>query len=48
MKLQQIREMAGLSHMVRDIRQVPDLLGDGIKIVYPREVPIIEKLRRAK
>ena len=39
-------EMAGLYHMVRDIRQVPDLLGDGKKIVYPREIPIIEKLRR--
>jgi hypothetical protein len=39
-------EMAGLYHMVRDIRQVPDLLGDGNKIVYPRELPIIEKLRR--
>lgn len=41
-------EMAGLYHMVRDIRQVPDLLGDGNKIVYPRELPIIEKLRRVK
>lgn len=41
-------EMAGLSHMVRDIRQVPDLLGDGEKIVYPRELPIIDKLRRVK
>lgn len=41
-------EMAGLYHMVRDIRQVPDLLGDGKKIVYPRELPIIEKLRRVK
>ena len=39
-------EMAGLSHMVRDIRQVPELLGDGNKIVYSRELPIIEKLRR--
>ena len=39
-------EMAGLYHMVRDIRQVPELLGDGNKIVYPRELPIIEKLRR--
>ena len=39
-------EMAGLYHMVRDIRQVPELLGDGVKIVYPRELPIIEKLRR--
>lgn len=41
-------EMAGLSHMVRDIRQVPALLGDGIKVVYPRELPIIDKLRRVK
>ena len=41
-------EMAGLYHMVRDIRQVPALLGDGNKIVYPREIPIIDKLRRVK
>ena len=41
-------EKAGLSHMVRDIRQVPSLLGDGNKIVYPRELPIIKKLRRVK
>ncbi len=39
-------EMTGLSHMVRDIRQVPALLGDGIKVVYDREIPIKEKLRR--
>ena len=39
-------EMAGLYHMVRDIRQVPFLLGDGVKTVYSREIPIIEKLRR--
>ena len=41
-------EMAGLYHMVRDIRQTPCLLGDGIKVVYQREIPIIEKLRRVK
>ena len=41
-------EMAGLYHMVRDIRQVPSLLGSGIKSVLPREIPIIEKLRRVK
>lgn len=39
-------EKTGLSHLVRDIRQVPSLLGNGEKIVYPRELPIIEKLRR--
>ena len=41
-------EMAGLYHMVRDIRQVPVLLGDGKKVVYSRELPIIDKLRRVK
>ena len=41
-------ETAGLYHMVRDIRQTPILLGDGVKVVYPREIPIIEKLRRVK
>jgi len=39
-------EKNGLYHMVRDIRQVPALLSDGVKVVYPREIPIIEKLRR--
>lgn len=39
-------EFTGLSHMVRDIRQVPALLGDGVKVVYDREIPIKEKLRR--
>ena len=41
-------ETAGLYHMVRDIRQVPVLLGDGVKVVYDRELPIIEKLRRVR
>ena len=41
-------ETAGLYHMVRDIRQVPILMGDGKKVVYERELPIIEKLRRVK
>lgn len=41
-------ETAGLYHMVRDIRQVPALLGDGKKVVYKSEMPIIDKLRRVK
>ena len=41
-------EMSGLYHMVRDIRQTPILLGDGKKVVYSRELPIIDKLRRVK
>ena len=39
-------EKNGIHHMVRDIRLIPNLLGDGNKVVYPRELPIIEKLRR--
>ena len=41
-------ETSGLYHMIRDIRQTPTLLGDGKKVVYPRELPIIDKLRRVK
>lgn len=41
-------EMSGLYHMVRDIRQTPILLGDGVKVVYDSEKPIIDKLRRVK
>jgi len=39
-------EAKGLKSMVRDIRQVPALLSDGKKVVYERELPIIEKLRK--
>lgn len=41
-------EITGLHRMIRDIRQIPQILGDGKKIVYERELPIIEKLRRVK
>lgn len=39
-------EPAGLFRMVRDIKQIPTLMGDGIKKVYESELPIIKKLRR--
>lgn len=39
-------EPAGLFRMVRDIKQIPSLMGDGIKKVYESELPIIKKLRR--
>lgn len=39
-------EYNGLSRVVRDIRQIKTLLGDGEKRVYSSELPIIEKLRR--
>lgn len=41
-------EPVGLKRLLRDIRMIPSLLGDGNKIVYEDEKPIIEKLRRKK
>ena len=39
-------EPEGLRKLVRDIRNVKDILGDGIKVVYESELPIRKKLRR--
>jgi N-acetylneuraminate synthase len=39
-------EPAGLEHLVRDIRIIEEALGDGVKRVYPGELPSLEKLRR--
>jgi N-acetylneuraminate synthase len=39
-------EPNGISRLVRDIRLVEQSMGDGIKRVFEREVPIIKKLRR--
>lgn len=39
-------EPHGLFIMVRDIRQVPVISGNGIKKIYDSEIPIIKKLRR--
>lgn len=36
----------GLELLCRDVRNVPRILGDGIKKVYESEKPIIEKLRK--
>ena len=41
-------EPEGLYRLVRDIRHIPILVGDGIKHVYDSEKPIIKKLRRVK
>lgn len=41
-------EPLGLKKLLRDIRLLPSMLGDGNKIVYNDEKPIIEKLRRKK
>jgi sialic acid synthase SpsE len=39
-------EIPGLQRLIRDIRQLPVILGDGIKQRYPSEEPIRKKLRR--
>lgn len=41
-------EPEGLFRLLRDIRSVSGMMGDGKKIVYESEVPIIKKLRRVK
>lgn len=41
-------EVRGFERMVREIRGVEAALGDGKKIVYESEKPIIQKLRRVK
>ena len=38
-------EPAGLHRLVRDIRTVDGILGDGVKKVWPSEIPVMEKLR---
>ena len=39
-------EPNGISRLVRDIRLVEQSMGDGIKRVFDREQPVIQKLRR--
>jgi len=37
---------SGFEQLVRDIRLVESSMGDGVKKVYEREIPILKKLRR--
>ena len=39
-------EPTGLTKLVRDIRLVESAIGDGKKVVYEREIPVMKKLRR--
>ena len=41
-------EPEGLRRMVRDIREVKKILGDGNKKVYDSELPVRDKLRKTK
>jgi N-acetylneuraminate synthase len=40
-------EPNGVTRLVRDIRLVETSMGDGLKRIMPRELPILEKLRRS-
>ena len=39
-------EPRGFERLVREIRGVEEALGDGVKRVYEREIPVMKKLRR--
>jgi N-acetylneuraminate synthase len=41
-------EKGGLERMVRDVRNVKSVLGDGIKRVWDSEIPVMKKLRNIK
>ena len=38
-------EIAGLERLVRDIRRIESILGDGVKRIWDSEKPVMEKLR---
>ena len=38
-------EPLGLMRLVRDIRTLDKILGDGVKRVWPSEIPVMKKLR---
>ena len=38
-------EPQGLERLVRDIRTIDKILGDGVKRVWPSEIPVMNKLR---
>ena len=38
-------EPQGLERLVRDIRTIDKILGDGVKRVWPSEIPVMKKLR---
>jgi len=38
-------EPAGLKRMVRDVRRVDQVLGDGVKRIWESEIPVMKKLR---
>ena len=41
-------EPQGFTRLVRDIRIFEQAIGNGVKQIYPSEIPYLEKLRRIK
>ncbi len=41
-------EPRGFERLVREIRAVEEAFGDGVKCVFEREIPVLEKLRRIR
>lgn len=41
-------EPNGITRLIRDIRLIETALGDGVKTVQPREIPVMQKLRRVE
>ncbi|CUS05231.2 N-acetylneuraminate synthase [Candidatus Promineifilum breve] len=39
-------EVMGFHNLVRNIRDIEQALGDGVKRIYPSELPVMKKLRR--
>ncbi len=39
-------EIMGMHQLIRNLRDIERSLGDGIKRIYPSEVPVMQKLRR--
>jgi len=39
-------EIMGMHQLIRNLRDIEHSLGDGIKRIYPSEIPVMQKLRR--
>jgi N-acetylneuraminate synthase len=38
-------ELIGLERLVRDVKRIDVILGDGEKKIWPSEIPVMKKLR---
>ena len=40
-------EKSGLERMIRDVRKVESIVGDGVKRIWDSEIPVMKKLRQS-